>query len=398
MAITFERNLSPELTAFFAAHVAANSRAYNSVLAAHFVLKDDTNLYYATAGITVDSVSREGVSNAITPLVFAARLSGAPDVRFAAGRTPDTGQLEVINLDYIITTALTDVDRIFEAARVRLYLCFPKSDGAYEGLVLFDGYLTDLSGDDETAQMTVQADVSSPAATLGAEITQRCLNELGDSWCGVTHLPGAAACSKVWSDHENGCAYWGGVYRGVPFINPNGLVQGYSGTVIGGGGFDNSCPDAATTWFATPDGYVHARDLRPGAVLQDHAGRLVQVEGIEHVHAPYRYLVETARARLIVSATHRFLRNADDTTGKSALAWDLEADTLLTRTPEGIVLERPVAHEGRDVHYAFRPALPGMVLKLSVTAPHTYLAGMERGYMLGNHNNKWNRYDLPIIL
>jgi hypothetical protein len=227
MSVAFYRNLSPTLQAIFSAQAAIGSRCYNSEIATEITLSDDTKLYFATADLTIDTVSTAGASVAITPKAFSARFSGAPELRITSTKAPESAELQIINLDYVVSSVIPNINRMFDGAHVRLYLCFRKSDGNYEGVVMFDGFISEVAGDDEDARMNLVSDGSSVASKIGKEVTQRCVNVLGDSWCGVNLLPGGAVCSKIWNDNEAGCAYWGGVYNGVPFINPLALQENY---------------------------------------------------------------------------------------------------------------------------------------------------------------------------
>lgn len=399
MPVTWLRNLSPTLQTFFAEKAAKGSRNYNSHVAVRFTLHSGVKLYYATGALTIDTLSVDGASVALAPAeAFSARLSGAPDVRVTQTRAPETGNLEVINLDYLISTAIPDNARPFENCKVRVYLALQKPAGTYEGVVLFDGYLQGIGADDEIAGVDLIGDISSRAAMVGKEIPQRCFNELGDSWCGVPvgTLPPGAVCTKVHNDNTAGCGYWGGVFNGVPFINPNAIMPGYSGS--GGGGWDEppmgggnpGCPDIATTWFPSANGgFIHARDMRGGEAILNPKGDPFIVEGCEPIWAPYRYQVGTRfGAGLIVSATHPFLRSEDDDTGKPCTSWRFGEYGLLCNVLGKNQIAEAVPKDAKNFNYWFKTWPPGEVLKMAGSAPNTYLAGMEPGLWLGNHNTK----------
>lgn len=206
----WQRQLSPFILNFFQERAVLNARSYNTELAVEITLNDDTKVLIATANLTMDSVSKDGASEAITPLTFIGKISGAPDIRQSQTKTPDAGNFELVNLDGLFNQSIVDSSRIFDNAKVRLYWVFPKPVGNYEGIIYFDGYFNELSGDNENASMSITADASSRASVVGIEATQRCMNELGDDRCGVDHLPAGATCSKLWSDKVNGCKFWGG--------------------------------------------------------------------------------------------------------------------------------------------------------------------------------------------
>lgn len=227
MAITFERPLSTYITNYL-----ANNHTYNMQLACEIVLQDlVSTLRYATADISVTSLSQGTSSVAVSPINFVHKISGAPEVRHSQGKAVDASELKIINLDYIITQALPTAGRPFDNSTITIYLCFPKPDGNYEGLIYFIGKIIDVGGDDEDAAFASQSDVGYQFATMGKEVTQRCVNELGDPWCAVNNLPVGAVCSKLQDDKVGGCLYWGGVFNGVGFIDPTGAIQGYSGPI-----------------------------------------------------------------------------------------------------------------------------------------------------------------------
>lgn len=406
MAIPFKRDLSPFLTSFFAGRASLNSRNYNTHMAVVITLQDASQLKYATGAITIDTISKDGATVAITPITFVAKLSGAPDIRQSQTKSPDMGELEIINLDYLLTQAITGVARVYDNAKIRVYWAFPKTSGNYEAIIYFDGLVQAIAGDDEIAKMSVIADVSSKTSLVGAEITQRCLNELGDSWCGVGNLPGGATCSKVWRDTVNGCAYWGGVYQGLPQMNPDvASPAGIWGSGTGTGNEDDdsvytgmNCPDLDTTIFPSANGgIIHAKDLRVGEVILTGDNIPVTVDRCEVVDAPYRYLVKTIyNADLIVSATHHFLRSPDDNKGRAAVNWNFAEDDLVVQLPNKNCLARHTTDPKMGSEYGFMVASAGKVLNLTVSKPHTYWAGMDEGCYLGNHNKNYDGINYPM--
>lgn len=386
MAIEFKRNLSTFITDFFAQKAVLDARAYNTEIAVVFELGLGTTLLYATAQITVDSISKSGTHEDIPALNFSARIekSGAPDFTHAQGRSVDAGEVNLINLDYVLSAAITDVDRIYDNTIVTVYLCFPKAVN-YEGLVIFKGLLSEISGDDELARARIISELSSRVATVGKEITQRCVNELGDSWCGVppSTLPCGAECSKIYEDRLAGCAHWGGVFNGVPFINPNNLVAGYSGAQ--GTGFEpinTGCPDIMSYFRAPNNTAIRGVDLKAGDTLLDHFDRAVIVEQADIIDVDYRYRVSTSKgASVVVSASHLFLNGLLDKEGKPAHAYKPE-DFLVLVLPTGIA----AFNNTGAINYEFKPYHAGKCVRLATTAPHTYAAGEQKGYYLGSHN------------
>jgi hypothetical protein len=394
MAITFKRLLSPFIQSVFDNAAAINSRAFNTELVCEFVLKDGTLLHYGTRTLTMDTVSQNGASVSITPLTFTGRLTGTPEIRHTQGKAPDGGEFSLANLDYIITSVLPTVDRPFDNAYVTCYLCFPKSSGNYEGQIYFKGLLSDVGGDDEVGSVSAVSDLSHKAALIGREITQRCLNELGDAWCGVGHLPGGAVCTKDWADKVAGCGYWGGVFKGAPFINPNGLLQGVFGPGSGGGGTGfggGGCPDVDTTLFPSANGgIITARDIRVGEYIFDPHNIPVEVQHAEIMREQYRYSLTTNHgANLIVSATHRFLTYAGDNEGQAAVEFNGESSSILLKIKD----ELRLALRGlpsRRPEFEFWPTSGGEVLFLSVSGSNTYLAGQQPDYWVGSHNKAYD--------
>jgi hypothetical protein len=398
MSVTWQRPLSNVITELFATKAALNSRAFNSELGMFITLKDLTTLKFGSKDFIMDSVSLNGVSVAVTPVTFDARVEGSPDIREALGRQPDAGEFELVNLDYAISAGYLDTDRVFDNSEAVIYLCFPKESGAYEGLIIFQGLIADLTSDDETSRMQVISKLSSTGAVVGKEITQRCINELGDNWCGVppSTLPVGAICSKLWSDKKAGCLYWGGVYNGISFINPNGTVNGYNGTLPGGGfetgGSEWGCP-SPEMWFESANGgFIQGYDLKFGEALLDHNGNIGMVEYAERITAPFRFAIDTRYGcQALVSTTHKFITGVDDAKGRHANSWRFGAYDLVCRTPsKGVVLAEHMTVADLNPNYYFKPLGEGEVLKLKISGSHIYGAGMNKGKMIYHHNNKWH--------
>src|SRR5260221_7404447 len=182
--VTFTRPLSAFITNYFAERAAQDSQVYNTQVAAEITLQDGvTTLSYATTGLIIDSLSQGENSTSISPIAFAAKITGAPEVRHSVAKPGDASELTIVNLDYAISQVIPTDHRPFDNASIIVYLCFPKPAGNYEGLIYFVGNIVDVSGDDENAHFTNQSDVGIKLATIGKEITQRCVNDLGDAWC-----------------------------------------------------------------------------------------------------------------------------------------------------------------------------------------------------------------------
>jgi hypothetical protein len=74
MSVTWQRPLSNVITELFATKAALNSRAFNSELGMFITLKDLTTLKFGSKDFIMDSVSLNGVSVAVTPVTFDARV------------------------------------------------------------------------------------------------------------------------------------------------------------------------------------------------------------------------------------------------------------------------------------------------------------------------------------
>lgn len=394
---TYGRQLSPFIQNIIDTAGQFGAKVYNTELAFDIVLRDTTRLQIATATMTVDSLSIDGASVNITPMTFEGRIEGSPDLRHSQANAPDVGSLDVINLDSLFTSIVPDPTRLYDNAEVKVYLCFRKSTGNYEGLQWFEGNVRNVGGED-VANFQLLSDMSNRAATLGQEITQRCLNELGDDFCGVGNLPVGAICSKVWNDPESGCLYWGGVFRGVPFINPDSIATGYTGTPQGNGGWIEpvwQCVEPHS-FIKTPKGWRIGKLLKRGDAVVDHFGRHSEIEEIEVVHADFRFLVESnTGASLICSPHHPFLTSTDDAVGTPLLSLpftqeELEGDGVYSteRKKQPTLLTEINGRVKMSSRFWVRPIAAGNVLKLTLRGNQIFLAGREPNKAFGSHNNK----------
>lgn len=399
MAITFQRTLSTVIQTI----LADAGRTYNTEIAVEFALGNGSFLYYATKGLVMDTLSQGTSSVSITPVTFVSRLEGTPELRHSQAKAPDAGEFEIVNLDYVISASIPTVGKPWDNTFCTVYLCFPKANGNYEGLVYFVGALANLTGDDEKAGASVISDLAMKGSYVGAEMTQRCTNTFQDAWCGVNNVPGGSTCSLVYHDKVNGCLYWGGQFKGVPFINPNGIAVGSNGTgngddgTGGGWGHGHHCLDLDTTWYPSANGGdIHARDMKPGEVILNHFDQAATVQHVENFMAPYRYGIETHfGASVISSATHRLLRAANDDIGRAAMDVVSQGDDILVKLHKRLRLARQT-----DTRSDYRTVIapPGMVQEITVTGVHTYLAGRQRGKWIANHNKELDPFYIPIFL
>lgn len=399
MSLTFQRPYSDFIASYFSNLAAIGSNSYNSEIAIEVTLQDSTVLRYSTASLLITHLSQGAESIPITPLDFVARIQGKPDIKHTQTAQVDLSGLTLVNLDYLISQMIPDNSRPFDNATVRLYLCFPRGGGDYEGLIYFDGRLIDVIGDDAQAQISIESDVASKLAIVGKEITQRCVNELGDSFCGVGFLPLGAVCTKIFEDKVSGCAFWQGVFNGVPFLAPSSAVPGYNGPAIGGGGgtgggtngggWDDppdGCPDLSMYFKSANGGFLRGHELKVGEAIiwNDTPVVVTQAEVIE---AKFRYLVRTqVGAAAVVSASHHFLTSFDDDKGKAAHSIFGGHDDLIARVMSKRVRVRPMNNEGTKRLYTFQPVHSGKVLRLAVSYPHKYECGITKEAMLESHN------------
>ncbi len=391
------RKLSSFIQGLFDEAAATGERAFRTHTAVMFTLSNGTSFNVATGEILLTSKSYNHLSVPIDPVSFVAKAIKIPSFRHSQGTAPDAGELSLINLDYVISQLIPEPTRLFDGAKAKVYICFPKPDGTYEGVLYFIGHVRGLSGDDDEAPITLISDLSDKKAVIGEEITQRCLHELGDDGCGAQFLDPDDECSKEFDDKENGCWFYGQMhaFSGVPFINPSALVAGYGGTGTGGGWDEpiirTGCVDLFS-WIRTIEGgWIHAPNLKEGDPVEDLRGRISLVKKIEEKFVNYRYLIEaTNGAELICSADHPLISSFDDEKGKQAytlrnyldvLNGDAEVSDQLLTVCEGFI-------EHTDKFKLF-PLAPGKVLNISLEGNiQTYTAGAKKGFGFDGHNNK----------
>lgn len=272
------RILSPFIQGLFDTAAETGERIWRTQVGVVIRLNSGVDYNVGTAAMTMNSVSRRGDSNdLVSPVVFEARAVSLPSFRHDLGSPPDAGEFALINLDHIISQLIPEPTNLFQNCSAKVYICFPKADGNYEGLLYFRGLIRQVSGDDDEAPISLISDLSARDVYLAEEITQRCLNELGDyvvgGRCGATHLPVGATCSKDFYDEVNGCMFWGQMHAfwGIPFLNATGVVPIYGGGGgDGGGGWEDfdvpvrGCVDPAS-WIKMASGqWTRAYNLQSG--------------------------------------------------------------------------------------------------------------------------------------
>lgn len=405
-----------------------DARAYNTHLAFKIRLSSDAEILLSTEPLFMTSVSKRGESVTLdTPEFYQGKVLTAPDIQFTQTDASDgSTNIIVSNLDYLLSALIPEENRLFDGASVTVYLCFKKDDGSFEGLIYGVGNLRTTEGDHEFAPISYVSDISDKSVTAGGrDLTQKCLNELGvnsgRSWCGAV-VSGHATCSKVFDDKKSGCAFYGqeSQFQGVPFFNPNGLVDNYAGTVGGGGWIEpnqTGCFDA-DSFFKTTDGAKRGRDLREGDQLVDHLNRISTIQKIRISWADYRYLMEskTTPARAIVSASHLALTSFDDAVGVAVysliyapavnLFGDIAGNDARVRQKQleaGIITEDEAIKIVADIYgraamteFNLQIAPSGEVVEIELTAPNTYSAGIKVGEYFGAHNKPIYN-NLPIL-
>lgn len=386
------REFSPFLENLFLTAKQTGELVFNTLMAVEVTLLNNQTLRYADGEITVTSISRRGNSEAlITPKIFSALKIGNTDLRHLEGAAPDAGELAFNNFDYLLTQIIPAPSRLFDNAKVRIYLCFGKPDGTFEAIIYFDGLVRILTGDNEEARMSVISQLSDKKVSLGVEITQQCLNELGDLNCGAQHLLAGAVCTKDFYDEVSGCMFYGALngFSGIMFINPNGLVANYTGIQIGGGGWeDPGCVDGEM-FLKTLDGAMQAKDVKAGESLVDASGAVNIVAKVEKIYTAYRYQIIAENIGLICSSTHHLTTGLDDSRGKPvfSLTYDDDDDDDDEAATDQIIIytNKPTL----TTDYRIFPVDGGFVYKFALTGEtHKYLAGASPYEFIEAHNNK----------
>lgn len=425
------RPLSPFIKNFFASRAALDARAYNTHLAFLIRLKTDALIPLSTEPLLMTSQSKGGESvTLLEPISFQGKVLTAPDIQFTQTDASDgSTQIIVSNLDYLLTSLIPEEDRLFDGATVTVYLCFKKPDGTYEGLIYGKGNLKAAEGDHEFAPFSYVSDLSDKTKTAGGvELTQKCTNLFGvfdaarRSWCPASGFPSGSKCSKVFDDDEAGCAFWGlqAFFKGVPFFNPNGLVDGYGGVVTGGGWIEppviGGCYDLYS-FYDTPEGARRGDLLKEGDALLNPYGETVIIQSLEVLFSRYRYLLETpSGAAAICSADHRVLTGFGDEKGTALYSLiQSEAENLKGRVDgnfeKTLRLQLEAGLIGADAvsphiiisagagaffsPFTLRLAEAGKVLRLTVSSPNTYQAGLRPNLYVGAHNKPIYQ-NLPI--
>lgn len=395
------RNLSPFITGLFTAAAASGERIWRTQVALVATLASGVDYLVATGAISMTSVSRRGASTTLVdPLIFDARAISIPSLRHGLNTPPDAGEMALINLDHVISQLIPEPTRLFNGAKAKVYLCFPKADGSYEGLLYFRGLLRQVSGDDEEAPMSLISDLSSRDIFLGEEITQRCLNELGDyvfgGRCGATHLPTGATCSKDFDDIINGCSFWGQMHAfwGIPFINTTDLLSTYTGDPTDGWEDHNlhGCVDPQSYIKLASGQWIRASECQDGMELIDLRGRVGVIEMIQETYHRFRYLtIASNGCRLKHSCDHPFTTAVDDDEGHQAYtlrSWIEKlngeadhSDSILSVANGKIELAE---------QWVMYPIAPGKVLRFTMHKEGTrnYVAGVNPHFGFEGHNNK----------
>jgi hypothetical protein len=409
------RNFSPFITNFFAERASLDARAYNTHLALEIILGNDAVLRYASGDVVLTTLSKNGASITLDePFIFDPKILQTPTLQFSqANQSDGSTPFDITNLDYLLSALIPDENKLFRGAKITVYLCFPKNDGTYEGVIWGKGNVRQNDADEETAQISFISDLSDQSITAGgAEITQKCLNIFGvnegTSWCGATGFPVDSTCTKVFNDKTNGCAFWGQqhAFKGVSFFNPN-VVSGYSGTPTGGGGFDippTNCVDPKMYFKSLDRGWILGNELIDGETLVDLHGNNSTIEKVERFWAEYRYkVISPLGFYIICSASHPFQTSFDDIDGTaiSSLIADQNPNSKFAKIIEQQTGKPPAQLEMPSVEivaqkhgvnlmskFGLQVAAAGWVLRLSLLKNHLFLAGNKPNFGFGCHNQK----------
>lgn len=428
MPVNTGRSLSPFLLNFFAEKAAQDARFYNSHLAIEITLKNASQLHYATGKVILSTLSVDGVSVAVDPEVeFEPKITNPPDIQFTQGSNADgSTPFDISNLDYLLSGIIPEPTRLFDNAKATVYICFPKPDGKYEGVIYTKGVLNQTDADDRVARLTFVSDLSNKTITTGGKsITQRCVNELGvsnsRSFCpSGSDIPAESVCSKEFDDEVAGCAFWGrqAFFNGVSFFNPEGLVPNYSG-VIGGSGWGFIPPTrcvAADTWFLMADGSPKkGKDLKKGDMVKNHLGEVTVIDSVELFHAEMRYRVRSQNSgtTLICTPTHPFLISPTDKKGTSILSLlpdhnpsSKYSQIVADQVRIGITPPDKQENGARVVEYVngivrmsnigVSVVSAGECVNIHTTDGHLLLHGEEKGKYFAGHNSKPFFDDLEI--
>jgi hypothetical protein len=319
---------------------AMNERASFWEMAFDITLKDATVLNWATAQITVSKENQAGVSANVSPAIsYEPRILEVPEITFSIGKQPDGGTVVVENLDYQFSQSLVSASKPFENASVNVYVCYPlagEPPGTYERDLFFVGKLRENPADSVEGRLLLISDLQDRTPQVGNhELTQRCLNQLGDAICGRANLPVGATCSKIFDDAVNGCAAWDNQHRfnGIDKLieqvvnSSSGWEEPYGGHIGGG-----QCIDPHS-FVLTTQGMVQAGVLKFGDYVLDDFGRAIRVINVKRVWASERYNVRDRHGNnLICSATHPLKITAADAYGRAAAETCRDVRTMLSKS------------------------------------------------------------------
>lgn len=214
------RDLTPFILQSLTRSAVDNSLDLKTHVACDITLPDATVLRIATGEITITSKNVLGVSTAITPALYAAKIREVSDFRFSIGGAIDGGDIEVEHLTLEWAAYFAMGNDGLNGCEATLYECWRKQDGTYEADTFFVGVVAALRADTESVQISFESDLNQKGALVGRPLTQHCFAKFfEDEMCGHTGAPAGSTCSFIYDDAAGGCAFWRwqAYFVGAPF-------------------------------------------------------------------------------------------------------------------------------------------------------------------------------------
>lgn len=238
------RDLTPLILQSVTRDPETNDLNLRTQVAAEITLNDEPEpLYLATAALVMSSVNMDGESIALAePISHVPTLRKISDIVFSMTSAPDTAEIDIEHFSLAWGPYFRASYGDLNGSEVRLFECFLKPDGTYEGDVIFRGDVTIARANTEHVTIPLVGDFSVKSAQVSRPITQRCFaREFEDEICGHTGAPPGSTCSFIKDDAEGGCRYWRWefAFAGAPFMSTVDPATGQeigAPTGTGGGG------------------------------------------------------------------------------------------------------------------------------------------------------------------
>lgn len=151
-------------------------------------------------------------------------LRGIGTIKFSLGSAPDQSEVNIENLSRTFGATISDRARPLDGAKVIIRRAFKLSNGTYQAVDLFHGYVRDVTVSEEIVKLSIVSDLSRRGSQVASRgLSQRCIWTFRGPECGWTpDQPGDPTfCNKVFADAA-GCAGHANQVRfgGVPTLNP----------------------------------------------------------------------------------------------------------------------------------------------------------------------------------